>query len=299
MHEDARLALDLAAARPAALVVFRERHAAPLAGALAAARFETAAGLTAEIFAAAVGRAAAESYLTAMADAGLDAALDPYVERALAEPELPLAILLARGSEAAWEELSRRHGGFLRELFERGGRSALEAGTLAEEVIDELRGTAHPQAPPPISRYRGTAPLRAWIYAFVRETFGREAGSVLTRTSAFPILGEWAQDASEQAAVHELPGLRDDLAATTKRALDELDPEAALIVRSTAAGIRPPDARAGWIEQRERAIEHLWNALLTRLLARGGRRLEIERRLQSMVSGDQRESLRGIRGLLT
>lgn len=85
------------------------------------------------------------------------------IER-LALDDLYLATACAAGEEGAWEELSQRHFGFIRDFALRCARRDPPASDVAERVIAELwqRGK--------IRQFAGRSSLRTWLGTVVAHT---------------------------------------------------------------------------------------------------------------------------------
>jgi RNA polymerase sigma-70 factor (ECF subfamily) len=107
----------------------------------------------------------APSFVDRLVDQAREAALGadkPLLEhvRRLSLDDLYLATACSQGDEKAWEELTRRHGGFIRTFALRFLREP-NAGDLADQVLADLWQRRK------IARYRGRSTLRTWLGSVV------------------------------------------------------------------------------------------------------------------------------------
>jgi RNA polymerase sigma-70 factor, ECF subfamily len=107
----------------------------------------------------ALGREAFVDQLVPAAGAQAPDAAEAHVRR-LSLDDLYLAAACAKGEDAAWEEVIRRHGAFIRDFARRFLREPA-AGDVADQVVADLwqRGK--------MARYQGRSTLRTWLGSIV------------------------------------------------------------------------------------------------------------------------------------
>jgi RNA polymerase sigma-70 factor (ECF subfamily) len=135
----------------------------------------------------------------------------------LALDDLYLATACAAGEEAAWEELSQRHFGFIRDFSLRCARRDPPAGDVAERVIADLwqRGK--------IRQFAGRSTLRTWLGTVVAHA---ASNALEARGRIVPL-----ERAGDRAAEPEADGPdRAALARIAAEALRALPPDARLLL---------------------------------------------------------------------
>jgi RNA polymerase sigma-70 factor (ECF subfamily) len=142
--------------------------------------------------------------------------------RRLSLDDLYLATACSQGDERAWEELTERHGGFIRAFALRFLREP-DASDLADQVVADL-WQRHK-----IARYQGRSTLRTWLGAVVAHA-ALNAGKASRRTES---LEDGMRDGQPAAASAE-PGTNQAealLARLVAEAIDGLPAGEKLLLR--------------------------------------------------------------------
>lgn len=268
--EDLMTAAEISSGDERRAATLAERFVATLDREFEKRKTARSLGLTRDDFARGVCRAAARVFL-ASTPLAATAAIDPYVERIAAEEDFALAVLLQRAVPEAWDHFREHWSGELRGFFLSGGRRAVEATALADEVILELRRPVSRTGESPIARYHGSSSLTTWLFVYVRRSFGGGVGGILTRTSAFPILD--LSESSDESSVDD-DRLEKFLASEVEAALaacDEVDRRELVL---TACG-----ARAGTLLNMARADGRTPEGLAEHLAK------NVERIFKSVIGG--------------
>jgi len=142
--------------------------------------------------------------------------------RRLSLDDLYLATACSQGDERAWEELTGRHGGFIRAFALRFLREP-DASDLADQVVADLWQRRK------IARYQGRSTLRTWLGAVVAHA-ALNAGKASRRTES---LEDGMRDGQPPAASAE-PGTNQAealLARLVAEAIDGLPAGEKLLLR--------------------------------------------------------------------
>lgn len=154
---------------------------------------------------------------------GPDRPLREYVRR-LSLDDLYLATACSLGDEKAWEELTRRHLGFIRD-FARRFLGEPGATDVADQVVADLWQRSK------IGRYEGRSTLRTWLGAVVAHA-ALNAGKASRRTTSLDDderLGERATEPlSAEPGANEARSL---LARLVAEAIDGLPESEKLLLR--------------------------------------------------------------------